>query len=148
MDETVSQNHLLSPNKASILGLGCTRLSCQMEIPKHPRLMLKQMASLHKLTAGHSCQIQHPHNSMNIEKSIWCLHGAFNLTFYYFGYRNLLCRFLNKKCKYLPAPNPFDLWSVCLSYKISASYSDTKLVGIINQYPVWFKAHSMRWQPE
>jgi hypothetical protein len=45
--------------------LGCIQLSewprSPLEIPKQPRLLLRQKVTLQKLTAGPRCERQHPH---------------------------------------------------------------------------------------
>lgn len=52
-----------------------------MEILKQNKLMLGQKVSLHKLTSGPYCQVQHPRSSMTMEGSSWCLPGAFSPVF-------------------------------------------------------------------
>lgn len=46
--------------------LGSAQLSCGLrEIPRPPRVLLRQWISPSKLTAGFHCQGQPPHNSLN-----------------------------------------------------------------------------------
>lgn len=41
-----------------------------MEIPKQPRLLVKQKVALYNQTVGPHCQGQHPHNSLKMEMSV------------------------------------------------------------------------------
>ena len=63
-----------------VAGLGCIQLSCwtggYMEIPKEPRLLLRQWVSHCKLTVLPHCHGQYSYNSLNMEKSSWNLHRA------------------------------------------------------------------------
>ena len=47
-----------------------------MKILQQLKLLLGQKLALWKLSVGSYCQGQQLHNSLNMEKSIECLHGA------------------------------------------------------------------------
>lgn len=49
---------------------------CSMKIIKQPKMILRQKFAIGKLTVGSHSQGQHPHNTMNLKKLIWSLHGA------------------------------------------------------------------------
>ena len=86
-EETVPTSHLLSPNEASSIGLQLMELLAKRV---HGNL---QTAQTVENTIGCSLQTdsQAPllktnvHNSLTMEKSSWCLHGAFTLCPSVFG---------------------------------------------------------------
>lgn len=67
---------LCSQGKLLVGGLVCSIELAKggpMEIPKQPRMMLRQRIALHKLAVGPHCQGQHPYNSLNTESLSWYL---------------------------------------------------------------------------
>lgn len=83
-ENKVPSGRLLSPRESSssrtdwvasnwVIGKGHP-----MEILKQPRLLLRQWVALCRPTTGSHFRGQHPHNSCNMKKLSWFLHGAKN----------------------------------------------------------------------
>lgn len=113
---------------------------------KQTRLMLEQMVAPHKLTAGRYCQGQDSHSSVNVERSRWCLHGDFISFFLSLWYEKVYCRLPQRQmCIPIHLQNPWLI--ICPSCEMCWSSGGLELVGVANEYLLWFKAHYMRRSP-
>lgn len=79
-------------------------LSCwshdPMRTPKQPRLLLTLLVALHKLMLRPYCCRQDQQNSLNMEKSSWCLPRELTLTDQYSWHLKVLCMPLNEEGKH------------------------------------------------
>lgn len=116
------------------------------QIPGQPRLMPRQKISLWKLAVGPHCQGWYAHNSLDKEKSSWCLHQTFTPMFLVPLMPEAAHQATRTK---IPTPikpkKSFNHNLCCLKNKLGQR--GHRFLGVTNHCPIWRKAYSMRRKP-
>ena len=75
----------------------------------------------------------------------WCLHKTFILMFQHLWFRKIFCMESKEKHKHQSSYKLFNLSGMVTFCMIHQCNGGTKLFGVTNQYLIYIKAHSMKY---